>query len=104
MFTVAVLYTACRAVGADVSYGDAIIAFAVAIVVAVASFVPGGVGVLEVTLAGMFASVGIPAEQSVLAIFVFRVAFYVIPVLLALLLARGAFRSADAASIEAALR
>jgi phosphatidylglycerol lysyltransferase len=104
LFTVAVLYTACRAVGADVSYGDAIIAFAVAIVVAVASFVPGGVGVLEVTLAGMFASVGVPAEQSVLAIFVFRVAFYVIPVLLALVLARGAFRSADGASIEAALR
>ncbi len=104
LFTVAVLYTACRVAGADVSYGDAIIAFAVAIVVAVASFVPGGVGVLEVTLAGMFASVGIPAEQSVLAIFVFRVAFYVIPVLLALVLARGAFRSANAASIEAALR
>ena len=104
LFTVAVLYTACRAVGAAVSYGDAIVAFSVAIVVAVASFVPGGVGVLEVALAGMFASVGVPAEQAVLAIFVFRVAFYVIPVLLALFLARGAFRQADVASVEAALR
>ena len=104
LFTVAVLYTACRAVGASVSYGDAIVAFAVAIVVAVASFVPGGVGVLEVALAGMFASVGVPPEQSVLAIFVFRVAFYVIPVMLALLLARGAFRQAEVASVEAALR
>ena len=101
LFTVAVLYSACRAVGAEVSYGDAIIAFAVAIVVAVASFVPGGVGVLEVALAGVFASVGVPDEQSVLAIFVFRVAFYVIPVLLALMLARGAFR--QAAAVEATL-
>jgi len=103
IFTVAVLYTACRAVGATVSYADAIVAFSVAIVVAVASFVPGGVGVLEVALAGMFASVGVPTEQAVLAIFVFRVAFYIIPVLLALLLARGAFRQVDAASVDAAL-
>ena len=104
LFTVAVLYTACLAVGADVTYGEAAIAFSVGIVVAIASFVPGGVGVLEVTLAGMFATVGVPTEQSVLAIFVFRICFYVIPVLLSLLLARGAFREAEVAAVEEMLR
>jgi uncharacterized protein (TIRG00374 family) len=104
LFTVAVLYTACLAVGAQVTYGEAAIAFSVGIVVAIASFVPGGVGVLEVALAGMFATVGVPTEQSVLAIFVFRVCFYVIPVLLSLMLARGAFREADVAAVEELLR
>lgn len=100
VFTVAVLYTACLAVGAAVSYGDAVVAFSVGIVFAVASFVPGGVGVLEVALAGMLAAVGVPPEQSVLAIFVFRVSFYAIPVFLSLLLARGAFRQVDVAAVE----
>jgi uncharacterized protein (TIRG00374 family) len=99
VFTVAVLYTACIAVGAAVTFGDAIVAFSVGIVFAVVSFVPGGVGVLELALAGMLATVGVPTEQSVLAIFVFRVCFYVIPVLLSLVLARGAFRQVE---VEAA--
>jgi uncharacterized protein (TIRG00374 family) len=100
LFTVAVLYTACLAVGAAVSYGEAVVAFSVGIVFAVASFVPGGVGVLELALAGMFATVGVPPEESVLAIFVFRVSFYVIPVLLSLVLARGAFRQVDVRSAQ----
>lgn len=104
LFTVGVLYTACIAVGAHVTYGEAAIAFSVGIVVAIASFVPGGVGVLEVALAGMFATVGVPTEQSVLAIFVFRITFYVIPVLLSLVLARSAFREADVAAVEEMLR
>jgi uncharacterized protein (TIRG00374 family) len=104
LFTVAVLYTACLAVGAHVTYAEAAIAFSVGIVVAIASFVPGGVGVLEVALAGMFATVGVPTEQSVLAIFVFRICFYVIPVLLSLALARGAFREAEVAAVEEMLR
>jgi uncharacterized protein (TIRG00374 family) len=104
LFTVAVLYTACLAVGSDVTYGESAIAFSVGIVVAIASFVPGGVGVLEVALAGMFATVGVPTEESVVAIFIFRVCFYVIPVLLSLLLARGAFREDDVAAVEEMLR
>jgi uncharacterized protein (TIRG00374 family) len=104
VFTVAVLYTSCLAVGAEVTYGEAAIAFSVGIVVAIASFVPGGVGVLEVALAGMFATVGVPTEQSVLAIFVFRICFYVVPVLLSLMLARGAFREAEVEAVEEMLR
>jgi uncharacterized protein (TIRG00374 family) len=91
VFTIAVLYAAFYSVGADVSYSDVVIAFSVAIVVAVVSFVPGGVGVLDATLFAMFARTGIPDEQSVLALMIFRVSFYVIPVLLSLAMARSAF-------------
>ena len=95
VFTIAVLYAAFYSVGSEVSYGQVVVAFSVAIVFAVISFVPGGVGVLEVALSTMFESGGVPADETVLAILIFRISFYVIPVLLALLLARGAFTEVD---------
>ena len=67
----------------------------VSIVFAVLSFVPGGVGILEVALLKMFDSFGVPRNESVPAILIFRLSFYVVPVLLALVLARGAFKEAE---------
>ena len=100
VFTIAVLYAAFYSVGSDVGYSDVVIAFSVAIVVAVVSFVPGGVGVLDGTLFAMFARTGMPDEQIVLALMIFRMSFYVIPVLLSLVLARGAFADVDEAAAE----
>ncbi len=98
-FTIAVLYAAFYSIGSDVTYSQVVIAFSVGIVFAVISFVPGGVGVLEMALTGMFTSAGVPLEESVLAIMIFRICFYVIPVLLALALARGAFTGVDEAVV-----
>ena len=95
IFTIAVLYAAFYSIGSAVTYGQVVVAFSVGIVFAVLSFVPGGVGVLEVALSEMFESGGIPKSESVLAILIFRVSFYLIPVLLAMVLARGAFAEAD---------
>jgi len=95
VFTIAVLYASFFSIGSSVTYSQVVIAFSVGIVFAVLSFVPGGVGVLEMALSGMFASAGVPAHESVLAIMIFRISFYVIPVLLALVLARGAFAEVD---------
>ena len=100
IFTITVLYAALYSVGSDVSYGQVVVAFSVGIVFAVISFVPGGVGVLEVALNGMLAGGGVPREQSVLAIMIFRISFYVIPVLLALFVARGAFSDMDESQAE----
>ncbi len=101
LFTIGVLYAAFYSIGSHVSYGQVVVAFSVGIVFAVISFVPGGVGVLEVALRQMFESGGVPRNETVLAILIFRVSFYVIPVLLALALARGAFtEAADAAVVS----
>ena len=100
IFTITVLYAALYSVGSDVGYGQVVVAFSVGIVFAVISFVPGGVGVLEVALNGMLAGGGVPREQSVLAIMIFRISFYVIPVLLALFVARGAFSDMDESQAE----
>lgn len=100
VFTIGVLYASFYSVGAEVSYSDVVIAFSVAIVVAVVSFVPGGVGVLDGTLFAMFARAGIPDEQTVLALLIFRMAFYVIPVILSLAVARSAFSDVDERAAE----
>lgn len=103
-FTVGVLYAAFLSVGSKVAFGQVVVAFSVSIVVAVLSFVPAGAGVLEVALTGMFQSAGVPREETVLAVLIFRLSFYVVPFLFALVLARGAFAEADAAVASEALR
>jgi uncharacterized protein (TIRG00374 family) len=100
VFTIAVLYAAFYSVGSDVGYSDVVVAFSVAIVVAVASFVPGGVGVLDGALFAMFARADVPDEEIVLALMIFRMSFYVIPVMLSLALARRAFADVDESAAE----
>jgi uncharacterized protein (TIRG00374 family) len=95
VFTIGVLYASFYSIGSRVSYGQVVVAFSVGIVFAVISFVPGGVGVLEVALREMFQSGGVPEHETVLAILIFRVSFYVIPMLLALVIARSAFAEVD---------
>jgi uncharacterized protein (TIRG00374 family) len=101
LFTIAVLYASFYSIGSRVSYGQVVVAFSVGIVFAVISFVPGGVGVLEVALKQMFEGGGVPEHETVLAILIFRVSFYVIPMLLALVIARSAFAEVDDASARA---
>ncbi len=101
LFTVGILYAAFYSVGYPATYSQVAVGFSVSIVVAVISFVPGGVGVLEATMAATFAGVGIALKDSFLPIVIFRVCFYVIPVALALLLARGAFAEVSDEEAEA---
>jgi phosphatidylglycerol lysyltransferase len=100
LFTIGVLYLSFYSVGYPASFGQVAIAFSVSIVVAIASFVPGGAGVLEGTLTATFAGLGIPLTASLLPIFLFRMSFYVVPAILSLLLARGAFAEVDSAVAE----
>ena len=95
VFTIGVLYVAFYSIGSSVTYGQVVVAFSVGIVFAVVSFVPGGVGILEVALSEMFESGGVPKAESVLAILIFRISFYVIPVILSVVLARGAFAEVE---------
>lgn len=100
MFTIGILYAAFYSVGYEIAYSQVAVAFSVAIVVAVMSFVPGGIGVLEGSLALTFKSVGVPLEASLLPIFIFRMCFYVVPALMSLVLARGAFAELDDGGAE----
>jgi uncharacterized protein (TIRG00374 family) len=91
VFTIGILYAAFYSVGYPVPFSQVTVGFSVAIVVSVMSLVPGGVGVLEGSLALTFKSLGIPLEACILPILIFRACLYIIPAFLSLVLARGAF-------------
>ncbi len=91
LFTIGVLYSAFYSVGYPATFSQVVIAFSLSIVVALMSFVPGGVGFLEGALTASFAGLGIPMKASVVPILLFRLSFYLLPAVLAVILARGAF-------------
>jgi uncharacterized protein (TIRG00374 family) len=95
LFMIGVLYLGFLAVGYDVSPSVVIIAFSISIVLAVASFVPGGAGVLDGVLALSFDRMGVPVHDSLLPIFLYRLCYFLLPALLSLALARGAFAEAE---------
>jgi glycosyltransferase 2 family protein len=73
--------------GYGISYGTFIAAYVFACILGIASHAPGGIGVFEATI--LLALPGIPKEQLLGALLLFRVCYYVIPFVIALLLLAG---------------
>jgi uncharacterized membrane protein YbhN (UPF0104 family) len=59
----------------------------------IVSLVPAGLGILEGSMAAVFASLDVPLEQAVVAVLIFRAAYYGLPLLASMLLARPTLRS-----------
>lgn len=87
--TLCILYTAFIAVGYPIPMSFVIVGFAVGIVLSLVSFIPGGLGVMEGSMAAIFASLGVPFETAVVAVLVFRVAYYLLPLLISVFFFRG---------------
>jgi uncharacterized membrane protein YbhN (UPF0104 family) len=51
--------------------------------------VPGGLGVMETSMTAVFVSLGVPAEPAVVAVLIFRVAYYILPLLVSLFFFHG---------------
>lgn len=66
-----------------------VIGFAVGIILSLISFVPGGLGVMEGSMAAIFASLGVPFETAVIASLIFRVAYHVLPMVVSVFFFRG---------------
>ena len=77
-----------------VSPGLVVVGFAVGIVLSLVSFVPGGLGVMEGSMTAVFSSLGVPWENAFLAVVIFRVAYYVLPLLLSVFFFHGVMRQA----------
>jgi len=73
------------ALGSVPSVGVLITGFVIGLVAGVISMVPGGFGVQEASMAGMYALMGINFQQALLAAVLFRGAYYLIPYLLSLI-------------------
>ncbi|MFN2425570.1 MAG: YbhN family protein [Candidatus Binatia bacterium] len=91
LFMMGALWLAFYATGATVSFSLIAIAFSVSSVASFVTFVPAGAGVLEGALAGTLAGLGIPLGDSLLPIFLYRFCYFIVPTILAFMLAHGAF-------------
>jgi uncharacterized protein (TIRG00374 family) len=67
------------ALGTVPSISTLITGFAIGLIAGVLSMVPGGFGVQEASMAGIYALLGVPFEQALLAAILFRGVYYLIP-------------------------
>lgn len=98
LFTILILYTAFVAVQYAIPITHVIVGFAVGIVLSFASLIPGGLGVMEGSMAAVFASMQVPFETAVVAVLIFRIAYYLLPLLLSLFFLHGMFVQGSALS------
>jgi glycosyltransferase 2 family protein len=89
VLTMAILWAAFRSVSYPISPGLVIIGFAVGVCLSLVSLVPGGLGVMESSMTAVFVSLGVPLEPSVVAVLIFRVSYYVLPLLISLFFFHG---------------
>jgi glycosyltransferase 2 family protein len=77
--SVAVLYYCFRALGAAQPVMVVLTGFVIGLMIGVVSLVPGGFGVQEGSMAGVYAMLGVPFEQAVLVSILFRFIYYLGP-------------------------
>jgi uncharacterized protein (TIRG00374 family) len=72
------------ALGPSVHPADLIAGFVIGVVAGVISMIPGGLGIQEGSMAGIFSLLGTSFEQAILASILFRVVYYILPYLISL--------------------
>jgi uncharacterized protein (TIRG00374 family) len=82
--SMASLWFCFDALGDPVKVGVLITGFAIGVTAGVLSMVPGGLGVQEGSMSGVYALLGVPLHQAVLAAILFRVVYYLVPYLVSL--------------------
>ena len=87
--TMLILYTAFVAVRYPIPMSFVVVGFAVGVILSLVSFVPGGLGVMEGSMAAIYASLSVPFETDVVAVLIFRVAYYVLPMIISVFFFRG---------------
>ncbi len=102
--TILILYTSFLTVRYWIDFAKVIVGFAVGIVLSFASLIPGGLGVMEGSMAAVFASMDVPFETAVVAVLLFRVAYHLLPLLISLFFLHGMFVQGTSLSKELADR
>jgi uncharacterized protein (TIRG00374 family) len=91
--SVAVLWFCFDAMGNTVSLDVLITGYAVGITVGNLSMIPGGLGVQEASMAGVYALLGVSFELAVMVSILFRVVFDFIPFIISVFFYRSLLRS-----------
>jgi uncharacterized protein (TIRG00374 family) len=92
IFTLASLWFCFDAIGNQLNLGVLVIGFVVGISAGTLSMVPGGLGVQEASMAGMYALFDVPFAQAVLASVLFRIVYDFIPFFMSLAVYRSLLR------------
>lgn len=79
--TVTALWFCFKALGNPIGIGTLLTGFSLGITAGFVSFVPGGLGVQEGSMAGVYALLGVPVRVALLAAILFRIVYYFIPFL-----------------------
>lgn len=93
VFTLLVLYTAFVAIGVHIAMSSVIAGFAIGMFFSIASLVPGGLGIMEGSMTAVFVTLGVQFEQAVVAILIYRAAYYGLPIVASLLVAPRMLRA-----------
>lgn len=80
----ATLDAAFACVGRPVAVHVLVIGFSTGVFLSTVNLVPGGIGVMEGSMAAVFAGLGVTLEAAVVATLIFRICYYVVPLLLTL--------------------
>jgi uncharacterized protein (TIRG00374 family) len=83
-FSAAALWFCFRALDLTPSLGQLISGFVLGTMAGVASVLPGGLGVQEASMTGIFALFGLPFERAALVAILFRVVYTIVPYLISL--------------------
>jgi len=92
VFTLVSLWFCFDAIGDPLRFGVLVTGFVIGISAGILSMVPGGLGVQEASMAGMYALFGVPFTQAVLAAVLFRVVYDFVPFFMSLAMYRRLLR------------
>jgi glycosyltransferase 2 family protein len=94
LMMIGILWAAFLAVDYPISPPLVVIGFAVGICLTLVPLVPGGLGVMDFSMTGVFVSMSVPLERAAVAVLIYRCAYYVLPLLTSLFLFPGVMRQA----------
>jgi uncharacterized protein (TIRG00374 family) len=89
ILAMSILWAAFHAVDYPISPGMVVVGFAIGITLSLVSIVPGGIGLLEGSMTAIFVSFGVPLERAFVAVLIFRVVYYLLPLCLSLFFFHG---------------
>jgi uncharacterized protein (TIRG00374 family) len=82
--SVAALWFCFDALGDPIPLGVLLTGFTLGITAGAVSMVPGGLGIQDGSMAGLYALLGVPLQKAVLASILFRLVYYLVPYLVSL--------------------
>ncbi len=82
VFMILCLWASFKSVHYRISFIILLVGFSAAVFVSIFSFTPAGLGLMEGSMAGVYFALGVPLESALVAVVVYRLSYYILPVLI----------------------